>query len=39
MQIYSIIFIIVGTIFGITVIARCYICCCQKRAALDPTPT
>ena len=31
MQIYNIIFIVVGIVFGITIVARCYICCCLKN--------
>lgn len=34
MQIYNVIFIIIGTIFGITLLARCYICCCLKNKGL-----
>ena len=31
MHIYNIIFIIVGTVFGIAIFARCYMCCCLSK--------
>ena len=39
MQIYNVIFIIIGTIFGITFIARCYICCCLKNKGVVTDPS
>ena len=32
MPIFHVIFIIVGVIFGISAIARCYLMCCNKNA-------
>ncbi len=36
MYIYAIIFIIVGTVFGITIFARCYMCCCLSKVVVTP---
>jgi hypothetical protein len=35
MQIYNVIFIVIGTVLGITLIARCYAYCCMKNKNVD----
>jgi hypothetical protein len=37
MQIYHVIFIIIGVVLGITIISRCYICCFLKNKNVDPS--
>ena len=36
MHIYAIVFIIVGTVLGITIFARCYMCCCPSKGGVAP---
>ena len=35
MQIYHVIFMIIGVVLGISVISRCYICCCLKNKNVE----
>ena len=35
MQIYHVIFIIIGVILGISVISRCYVYCCLKDKHIE----